>query len=193
MCELAENTQRIYNKIIADFSKELENPSCLSVKWIDFLPISSIDGIGVQVYLEISKGRTSSDIWLEFIIRDTWKHESIHRELIRDYETLHDFLVDRLPILKYNYITNELHCEDEMSDYNKNILIGYELLKEMPTNDNVKSKIQECSVCMEMCNSKTSCYHQLCKKCEYKIKDKKCPICRSSYNHYLKDMEEEDF
>ncbi len=43
---------------------------------------------------------------------------------------------------------------------------------------NDKNKI-ECSICFDLTNNKTVCYHDVCKNCIKKIY--KCPICRKIF------------
>lgn len=183
MCDELNNIENIYNKII----KKYESINANHMVWSEFIPIKSIDGIDVEIEIHLSKC-SHNNVNMEFRIYDYWRHKSLYREQIDCYEILGRFIHDDLPKLKYHtkfdLLTDDLNNETPM-----HLFIGYQLYKEIPKCDNLKTTIEECSVCMELCKTTTSCGHPLCCKCETKIKDKSCPICRNRYRHYGKNME----
>ena len=50
----------------------------------------------------------------------------------------------------------------------------------------------ECSVCYNNCERFTNCNHLLCNKCEKKLHEKICPICRKDLNDYKNKLTEKD-
>ena len=46
-------------------------------------------------------------------------------------------------------------------------------------------KLDKCCVCYDVNTIYTKCDHNLCRKCYYKIDNKKCPVCRTSIKSTL--------
>lgn len=80
------------------------------------------------------------------------------REISRDFRYS--------PILTYLYHKNDI-MELEQAAEKHLLLFG---------------KMEECCVCNENCIYKTACNHILCHICFYKLKEKKCPICRKDFD-----------
>ena len=175
----------IYDKIIANHQSE---HCCCRV---DLFPIIAIDGIKVEVEVQILRVATTNQILLRMNVFSDWKHNLLYEYRVDKYQDLQTF-IQTLPRLKYNLITNELHDGDELQQHQKNIILGYDLYKCMEKSDNITTRFDECSVCMEECSTRTNCKHTICLKCESKLHTQKCPICRSRYDHYVVDLESDE-
>ena len=174
----------IYEKIIAN----CENEHCCCRA--DLFPIHAIDGIKAEIEVHILRVATTNAILLRMRVYDDWKRILLYEYRVDKYEDLQTFITI-LPRLKYNPITNELQNGDELKQYQKNTMLGYDLYKCMEKTESLITRFDECSVCFEVCKTRTSCKHPLCFKCESKLPTQKCPICRSTYNHYLNDIEDD--
>jgi len=185
MAEPINQIKAVYDKIIANY----ENTNCHCS--LELFPIVAIDGIKVCVESEILRVATTNAILIRMNIYDDWKKTLLYEYRVDQYEDLQTF-IEVLPRLKFNPITNALHDGEELQQYHKNLIIGYDLYKCMDKTENVKARYDECVVCMEDCRTRTSCKHTICLKCESRIHTQTCPCCRAKYEHYIADLEEDD-
>jgi len=180
---MSDNIKIIYDKIVHKF----ESSGVSHMRWHCFLPIKSIDSIDVEIEIHLCN-RCDGNLHMNFKIYEIWKHKELYREEVTSYEDLENFLHKVLPSLRFHYafdiLTPDLKAENPMY-----LHIGYELYKEMSKCENITTTLNECSVCFEVCKTNTSCGHPLCRKCETKLKDTSCPICRTNYNHYMRNTE----
>lgn len=138
-----------------------------------FLPIKSIAGVNVNCHIHSHQNVHGNDELL-LMIRSEWNGEFLFSKQARSQEELDTLLETILPNLKYCKLTHSLGTKDTETD-------SLEVVQKIPKCDNVKLSFEECSVCLENCQTKTKCSHALCAVCESKIKDPICPLCRACY------------
>lgn len=56
-------------------------------------------------------------------------------------------------------------------------------------NDHVNPRLKECCVCHDYCSTKTECNHSICRACNERLIQKKCPYCRKGLPGYESDSE----
>ena len=153
------------------------------------LDLKSIDGIDLYGNVDIAEirscGRESTKC-VRFTFACLWKHKLLYTKYCESPSQLEYFITKTLPTLKYNEYANELSSTEPSQE------LSQKLMKHLPKNENVVSLYDECCVCLESVKTKTSCGHHLCYKCESKIKNKNCPLCRARYEHSQEDCDEED-
>tara|TARA_R110000868_G_scaffold355181_1_gene616495 strand:- start:43 stop:648 length:606 start_codon:yes stop_codon:yes gene_type:complete len=151
--------------------------------------VKSIDGILLSANVDIAecvhyaRDKTKS---VRFTFYCDWQHKRLYTEYCESPDELKNFITDILPNLKYNQYTNQFTSTEPIQE------LAQQLMKHLPKNENVVSLYDECCVCLELVKTKTSCEHPLCYKCESKIKNKKCPLCRVKYEHSQQECDEED-
>lgn len=162
-----------------------------SVQFTYRLEIDKINDIAVDVMIGSIKFIEAGNTALSICVYDTWKH---HRMWYNYCNTPTEFqeALNTLQTLNYDKLTREF----TFRPYDPIPQLGREVLKHIPKGDNVVFSIQDCAICLDPTGEKTSCKHNLCKQCESKLAEKKCPICRKEYAHFerdrLNDMDEEE-
>ena len=153
------------------------------------IPIDKIDGICVDVFLStvMCKQGDLETKEVKISIFDTWKHKRMWWRYCGNPTQLQEALT-ALETLKYDKL-NDIFPSTVSTPLNR---ISREILKHIPKCDNVEYSIQDCAICLELTIEKTSCNHSLCRQCESKLTEKKCPMCRTSYSHVGHDMEDDD-
>ena len=162
------------------------------------LPIKKIDGVIIDAFhIEVYLNYVQLEICGYFdnsygVV--LWKHRTNFKENNDDdyanvCEKINEFvgkIMNDVPLLKLG-ITGYLHSPNEMGKVNQHKEIAFCF-----KCDNVELNYDECSVCYEQTETKTSCSHFLCRRCWSNINnvseddDEKiilCPICRKNiYN-----------
>lgn len=154
-------------------------------------PIDEICDIFVSIHFEYHNDtyydkETPPNQYLLADIRSDWECKLLYRRCIRTQEELVLFLHD-ITKLKYSKLDDSLYLEEDhlpSNTYKK-------ILELIPENTNIKLSIHDCSVCLDLTKTKTSCNHFICSLCESKLTVKKCPTCREYYNHPLNEDDDE--
>jgi len=152
------------------------------------LDLKSIDGVDLFANVDVAETRScgrESTQCVRFTFSCDWKHKLLYTQYCESPSQLKLFITETLPTLKYNEYANQLISTEPTHE------LAQQLMKHLPKNENVVSLYDECCVCLESVKTKTSCEHPLCYKCESKLKNKKCPLCRASYEHSQQDCDEE--
>jgi len=53
--------------------------------------------------------------------------------------------------------------------------------------------MEECCVCLENCDTKTSCNHALCGDCFVQMKSSSCPLCRCYIDDFRQNLTPEQY
>lgn len=153
-----------------------------------YIPLDKVCGVSVCGNIcSLECSHRQPNTYLRFTINSDWLNKPLFTANINNEQELKDLFSKVLPSLEYDKLTNRLFVE--IGDNEEKLV--YDLLKLMPKNDNVVLSYQECSVCLDNCNTKTSCNHFICGICESNLTTKKCPICRDYYIHSANENDEE--
>ena len=163
-------------------------------KFCENLHIDTIDGIRVYVCMDKQKIYPTRNGILDIdsdelnciriYVNCCWKDKKLYHVYCENAKMFEHFFTETLPNLKYSFL------HDELWDKEPHKKFAYDILNLIPKNNNITFTINECSVCLEPTKIKTCCGHSLCYKCESKIKNKKCPICRNHYEHNDNDNDD---
>ena len=164
------------------------------------LPISKINDVSVNAFLEINNLRKSiifyvnSKIIIKFSNQQYFKYYISSDSTIINYEyTIEDFIEainkvqELLPIMKFDKLIGRFST-DSTSEQEK------QCVEALFNTSNVTLIYENCSVCQECTTTKTKCGHSLCFPCWEKIKRTEetdhestyehqiCPVCRAIIN-----------
>ena len=163
-----------FNVAFMDFS-QISNNKVYSIN------IKSVDGI--ELCANIDNNNVSNNVihlvneFMRFSFTCDWKNHQLYEYYCHSPLELKEFITEILPKLKYSNITNQFSLDEFRGGIN-NMMMNY-----LPKNENIVRLVEECCVCFEIVKTNTSCGHPLCYKCETKIKNKICPLCRTNYKH----------
>jgi len=148
--------------------------------YLEAFQIRKIDGVSVHCTLST---RAASPTLVTLCIESDWNDQSLYEVKFRSAADIKGF-VESVGRLRYDRTRNRIvgcACSS----------LAYDLLMLLPVSENITTAYDDCSVCLEKCQTKTSCCHYLCQVCESSLNQKVCPICRRRYEHFLADIEEE--
>jgi len=162
------------------------------------LPVFEIDGIKVCCELIVNENgmslfiRTSKMLMYNiaqhderaFVVRQLLFRKTYIKKLtkytLKDYETVIKHMNKDINDMKFDtingvFITPQIKHPKEVPHVSSNL----EILNSVPCSSNS----EECSVCLELTKTTTSCGHKVCVSCWCQIKPKgrelPCPICRA--------------
>ena len=162
------------------------------------LPISKVCDIDVLASIgidEVPTGPIEKSVWLRLIIEASTiiidEYENWDRLFFKNYKditvsNLKDNLTklfEDLNNLEFNKFKGCFQVKGE-GNTDQEVNLAF---KSMFKNENIKSSIQDCCVCLEPTLSHLECGHHLCVLCFDKLeehqfdcdcKEKKCPLCR---------------
>lgn len=168
----------LFNKIMTD---DKRTTCCANML------IQNIDGIDVNCYMNVVQIRPPIEDVCLFTIECCWKKRLLYKHYCKNAIDLEELCTKILPTLKFNFALSEFWENGKEPQQS----FAYDFVKLIPKNDNLVFVINECCVCLEPTTQMTSCKHNLCYKCESKINNKHCPMCRNRYNHVFFEDESE--
>lgn len=148
--------------------------------YIEGVQIQKIDGVSVHCTLST---RAAGPTLVTLCIESDWNDQPLYEVKFRSATDIKSF-VESVGRLRYDRVRDRIVCCSCPS-------LAYDLLMLMPVSENITTAYDDCSVCLEKCQTKTSCGHSLCQICESSLNQKVCPMCRGHYDHYLADIEDE--
>ena len=132
--------------------------------------IKKIDGINVELITCLENDELL--ITIKSLFQD---YHLSHFKILTPFD-LFLFTHIHLDTLKYNTFYNIL----ELPLYNKKV---FEYKDIIVKSDNVELDYDECCVCLELTTCCIdNCDHYICLKCESRLENSKCPLCRQDYN-----------
>jgi len=162
------------------------------------LPVFEIDGLKVRCELIVNENGMS--LWIvtsKMLMYNITKHDEralVVRQMLfrktyikkltkyslRDYETVIKHMNSDINVMKFDrlngvFTTPQIEHPKEVP----HVCSNKEILNSVPCSSNS----EECSVCLDLTKTTTSCGHRLCVSCWCQIKVKgrelPCPICRA--------------
>jgi hypothetical protein len=142
--------------------------------WGMYLPIESLCDINVKCRIEKRHGRYYFEITADGVVRiddgGDCQTTNIHLHMEEKPLGMAIYIIEKLPLLRFNKINSKLVTDDITEDEMVTIFKEISL-------PNGKYTFSECCVCLETTKHKTSCGHHLCVPCWSKIKEKYCEEC----------------
>lgn len=150
------------------------------------IPIRSIDGVNVSVYI-VSSGKCEEGC--------TCKKSPI--TLVVSYYHS-DAREERFPIgnqEEFDIVVAKITCW-EFDKFSNQFVDGSEPVPDPEfyscfDTDKIKLSYDDCCVCLEKTMGKTKCNHHICLACFTNLKNPKCPLCRADIYDFG-DCESED-
>jgi len=137
------------------------------------LPIHKIDGMVVNSRLYTGNNGWYIDpftFYLEFSLNNHYKY-------LDSGSTLEDFttMIEGLHHMRFDVLSGEFINPSKLvkSMYTPRAMPMFH-------HPNIEMDYTECCICMEYTVSKTPCNHPLCLRCDQKLKNNVCPLCRRS-------------
>lgn len=151
------------------------------------IPIEKL--FGIKVYVKIGKVKRLF-IYSRTFLYDEDNPDYVYTLFTSDKLNTFEEGIELIKKLKYNNIKGCFQLKEEEEDISiDETLYYYETFKEF---NQIECNINNCCVCQELVETKTSCNHYICLHCavkiipiknEYDFNETPCPICRKDISY----------